>query len=143
VKKEDIKPLLVDLYENDSSLLGKGIRSLYRYLSNLYANITLSDVQSFLTSQPSYQLQISSRGKSVSRPIISKFPNQRWGIDLIDMDSKTKTHAAQYKYIMTVIDIFSRNISNLPNHQNSAQVTRDALEDVIDEAQIALEGSRH
>ena len=44
-----------------------------------------------------------------NKPIMSKYPNSLWGIDLIDLNPYVKQNY-KYRYIITVVDIFSRKI---------------------------------
>ena len=73
-----------------------------------YINITRKDIEDFLTDQPEYQMnqRITHR---VNKPIIAKAPNSIWGVDLIDL-SKYSGHNNFFKYVMLVVDTFSRKV---------------------------------
>src|SRR5258708_19408509 len=47
------------------------------------------------------------QSKKAQKPIVAIFPNEKWGCDLVDMNRYTK-HNKHYRYILTVVDFFSR-----------------------------------
>jgi hypothetical protein len=88
VHENDIDTKLKVLYNDDRYGAGKGIRSFYNTVISKYLGIKRTRVADFLKQQPSYQLT-KTKQPLVNKPIVARFPNQRWSIDLIDM--------AQYK----------------------------------------------
>ena len=51
VKKSDVDKPLEALYKTDPNAFGKGIVTLYKYVSSKYINITRADVNTFLKKQ--------------------------------------------------------------------------------------------
>jgi transposase InsO family protein len=70
-----------------------------------YLNIQKSRTDAFLKSKGDYQIAKVPQRK-VIRPIIAKAPNERWGMDLIDMSTGPQA-TRTFNYILTVVDFFS------------------------------------
>ena len=101
--------VLQDLYDDFDIGVGVGIKTLYNKITQRYLGIKRKDIEEFLPKQQIYQLLRPQASKVVNRPIIGTYPNQRWGIDLIDV----KTYAGfnnHYQYILTCIDYFSKKV---------------------------------
>jgi len=112
LQKNEIENRLKNLYENDPNVLNKGISTFYKYVCSKYINVTRAECQDFLIKQKEYQLLYNPH-KVVNKPIIAKYPNQRWQIDLIDMlPQVSKNH--KYRYIFNIVDVFSRKVWLFP-----------------------------
>ena len=61
--------------------------------------------------EPNYQLTKDFKHR-INKLILSAFPNQLWCIDLIDWSQLYKRHRGNqgYRYIVNVVDVFSRKI---------------------------------
>jgi IS30 family transposase len=99
---------LEELYNDMKIGTGMGIKSFYNKVIQFYLNIKRKDVKEFLIKQYPYQLTKVPK-KTINKPIISKFPNERWSCDLIDL-SYYEGHNKKRKYILTVIDYFSKYV---------------------------------
>lgn len=99
---------LKEIYDNDKNILGKGAYNLFKYIQSKYIGITRNDVQQFIEMQSDFQMTQPASHR-VNKPIVSKFPNQLWAIDLIDLQPYMSSNY-NWRYIMTVVDIFSRKI---------------------------------
>lgn len=132
VKKADIEHILADLLEHDKNVLGKGIVNFYKYICSKYINITRKDIEAFLKKQPEYQLnqRITHR---VNKPIVAKAPNSIWCVDLIDL-AKYSGHNNFFKYVMVVVDTFSRKVWLEKMRTKGAKQTARALQNVFDKA---------
>ena len=108
IRKDDIMKTLEALYKTDPNAFGKGIVTLYKYVATKFINITRKDVNAFLKQQLNYQLT-RSISKRINKPIVAQYPNQLWCIDLIDL-SQYKGHNYQFRYIIDVVDAFSRKV---------------------------------
>jgi len=95
-------------HDSNNQGIGKGIVGFYKLVRSKYIGITRDMAAEYLRDQAEYQLSrpITRR---VNKPIVSKYPNQVWGIDLIDCNHYLR-HNRGWRYIMTVVDIFSRKI---------------------------------
>ena len=102
----DEKQALMALVYNDNRRgLGVGLQAFYSQVAMSYLNIKKTETDAFLRGQGDYQLAKIPH-KQVISPIVAKAPNERWGMDLIDMSFgplANRTH----RYILTVIDYFS------------------------------------
>lgn len=108
IKKENVNNVLNEIYKNDTNLLSKGVHSAYKYITQHFINISRSDVEKFLKQQPNYQLTYNIQ-QQVNKPIVSKFANQRWQIDLIELTNYSSSNYG-FKYLLNCIDIFSKRI---------------------------------
>ena len=88
-------------------------------------NISFRQVKDFLHSIPEYQRQMQVKSSSHILPVTS---NRRLGyvqIDLLDYSQNTSPN--QYKYIMNIIDIYSRKCWLFPLKQKRPSDTKVAL----------------
>lgn len=102
--------------------LGVGIDSLYEFVASYWLNITRDHVRDYLRTQISYQLTRKTTTKS--NPLVRpKAPKQIWAVDLIDMTSMVYRGNQHHKYIISVLDVFTRQVwlRSLPN-KNAATI---------------------
>lgn len=126
---------LGELYHDENNLgIGKGIVGFYKLVCTKYIGITRDMCAAYLKEQAGYQLSRPSTTR-VNKAIVSKYPNQVWGIDLIDCNH-FRAHNTGWRYIMTVIDIFSRKIWLQKLKKKDAQVNRTALASIVARAGI-------
>jgi transposase InsO family protein len=85
--------------------LGVGLQAFYQQVAMSYLNIKKTETDAFLRGQGDYQLAEIPHKRVIS-PIVAKAPNERWGMDLIDMSHGPLANRT-YRYILTVIDYFS------------------------------------
>lgn len=106
---EEKENKLKEIFETDDNVVGKGIYGLYKYLQSKYIGFTRNDIQAFLENKNSnYQMRQPLTTRT-NKPIVSKFPNQLWACDLIDMDAFLSSNN-KWRYILNVVDIFSRKV---------------------------------
>jgi hypothetical protein len=101
---------LKKIYEDFTLGVGQGIDMLYARVRDKYLNIRRSDVSTFLKSQKLYQIT-KSQYHTTNKPIMSSSPNERYGIDCINMVSFASSNGGidrGWKFILTVVDYFSR-----------------------------------
>jgi hypothetical protein len=104
--------VLKKIYEDITQGVGQGIDMLHSRVRDKYLNIRRSDVSTFLKSQKLYQIT-KSQNHTINKPIMSTSPNERWGIDCINMVSYASSNGGidrGWKYILTVVDYFSRKV---------------------------------
>lgn len=106
VHNDDKDDKLKELYDDFKIGVGVGIKSFYDKVTQKYLNIKREDVRKFLVKQYPYQLTMTQK-KSINKPISASFPNHRWACDLIDL-TYYAGHNKKKKYILTVIDYFSK-----------------------------------
>jgi hypothetical protein len=107
IKKTEISDILNETYDNLKTGLG-GIVVFYKYICSKYINIKRKEVAEFLKSKPLYQIVRKDRHR-VNKPILAYNNNSIWSIDLIDLNYFLQ-HNRRYRYILTVVDVFSRHL---------------------------------
>ena len=112
--------LLDKLYYNlDSPALYGGVNVLFREAKKLDPRIKMKDVQSFLQNQYVYTLHKPARRNFIRNKVIVPGPNYQFQIDLSDMQS-IKEENDGYQYILTCIDVFSKEAWAIPVKNKSA-----------------------
>jgi transposase InsO family protein len=113
--EEEKEKILNDLYNDIKIGTGSSVRNFYYKVLQKYLNIKRSDIENFLKDQPFYQITTHQKQKSINKPNISKYPNYKWSADLIDLTIySNKKDNKKNKYILTVIDNFSRYAFAIP-----------------------------
>ena len=64
------------------------------------------------------------------RKVITYFPNDMWTADLVDMQSLEKQNDG-YKYILTMIDIYSRYAWAIKLKTKTGKETSEAFQSII------------
>ena len=96
---------LNDLYYKQHYYFGRD--KIYERIKRDDEKITKVKLMNWLKDQQLHQLYTPTyKTKNIKTTILNK-PNQQIGIDLIDM---TKYEYDNYKYIFTVIDLFSKKV---------------------------------
>ena len=135
VPKQNVQDVIQQEYEkNKDNLMGQSIVSLYKYFCNKYINITRSDIQAFLNSQPSYLMTYTPH-KVVNKPIFEKFANARHQVDLLDL-SALKNYNRNYQYVYVQVDVFSRKVWLRKLKTMSAEECSIALLSVLAEINV-------
>jgi len=132
VAQEDINDKLQELYDDPNLGLGFGIASFYHVVINKYIGIKRDDIEEFLKNQTVYQLTKEPH-KGVNKPILSSFPNERWAIDLVDMNPY-KDENGGYRYILTCIDYFSKYVWAEALKNNTSETVSDAMDRIAKKA---------
>jgi hypothetical protein len=135
VKKADIKTALDRLYKTDPNIVGMGKVNFFKYIGAKYMNITRDETGAFLDSKMNYQMTRPTN-KHINKPLLSDFPNQKWGIDLIDTSSYHK-HNRGIRYVVTVVDFFSRKTWLGMTVKKSADAIRDAFKEILTRAEVS------
>lgn len=104
-------------------------------MSSKYINITRQHIEDLVATENDYQIT-ETITKRTNKPIISKYPNELWSIDLIDLQEYENTYK-KWRYIMTVVDVFSRRYWLRKLIKKEATHTRDALEGIISQEEVS------
>jgi hypothetical protein len=121
--------VLKKMYEDITQGVGQGIDLFYARVRDKYLNIRRSDVSAFLKSQKVYQIT-KSQNHTTNKPIMSSSPNERYGIDCINMVSCASANGGidrGWKFILTVVDYFSRKVWLRALKSQTAINVRNAL----------------
>ena len=113
--------------------LGIGVRPLYYLIRQKFVGVTEELIREILQSSTRYH---RSRPQFLNKPrprtIVASRPGERWQIDLIEMrKDPVKSRGVEYKYVLQIIDVYSRYLipRALPN--KSATCVAQALQEVM------------
>jgi hypothetical protein len=105
----------------------------YKYLCEKYINIKRKDVESFMSAQNIYSY--TKKTRRVSKPIVAKYANQMWCIDLIDM-SMFSTKNKNVHFILTCVDAFSRKTWLEKVKTKTSENVLAALKSIVSRASV-------
>lgn len=122
VKPSQINDKLEEIY-NDDELFSTGLGQFYKIVSSRYLNIKKRDSDEFLKAQGNYQVgRVPPLTKTINKIYRPKTSNERWAIDLIDMQAyNTPGINGNKKYIFSCIDMYSGKVwcKAISNRDNS------------------------
>jgi hypothetical protein len=120
--------------------LGSGMNNLYEKVNRRFLNITRKYIREFLQKQSTYQIT-TSQPKQTNKKLYSTGVNKTWYIDLLDANPIVKNNKG-YRYIMTVVDGFSKFVflSRLKN-KDAKTIVNDLNEICILQANISKSNS--
>lgn len=134
IENDEQKEKALNELFDDSNTWGKGMVQFYKYVATKFINITREDIYNYLQTKGFFQMTQNIK-KRTNKPIVAKYNNQTWAIDLIDLNEHVKANKG-WRYIMTIVDIFSRKVWLKKLKQKEANETKDALEQLINELGI-------
>jgi len=130
VRNNSINNRLNRLYNDLTESLGKNSRNFYNNVKDNYLNITREQVDEFLKSKPLYNLSRPLKpSKAYSLTTYTK-PRAMYNIDLIDMNNFVG-YNQRARYIVNVIDVFSKKVMLSAVTQKSAQYVADAFQQSV------------
>ena len=104
----DAVNILSKVYYNTSNPAGfGGARKLYSAVKLIDNRITYNDVLNFLRKQSTYTLHRPARRRFPRNKIYVSYINEMFEADLVDLSMFSRMNNS-YKYILTVIDCFSK-----------------------------------
>src|SRR3989338_4007693 len=102
-----------------------GSRKLYNIVKLGNPEVKFKDIDTFVKSQDTAQLHKVVRKKKAIH-IMSPFPKYEVQIDLADMSNYSKENDG-YKWILTVIDLFSKKVACEPVKSKSPKDVLEAM----------------
>ena len=126
---------LMELYYNaeDPGSYG-GVEKLFRSAKNTgVKKVTRGRVKQFLPDQQSYSLHKPARRHFKRNPTYVKGIDAQWQGNLADMQDLSRDNKG-HKFIMTVIDIFSKRAWAIPSKNKSAKEMLTAFQQLFKEA---------
>jgi hypothetical protein len=135
VPDDERNDVLLKIYKDLKTGVAQGISMFYNRIRDKYLNIRRKDVGDFLKSQKVYQIT-RPQNHIENKPILATSPNERWGIDCINMVSYANANGGidrGIKFILTVVDYFSRKVWLRPLNTQTAVNVRNALVNLIQE----------
>ena len=128
---EDLKKLYYDAQDPGSY---GGVEKLYRRAKEAgIRNITRAKVRQFLTDQQSYSLHKPARRHFQRNPTYVKGIDHQWQADLADMQQLSRDNQGN-KYLLTVIDVFSKKAWALPIKNKSGKEMLEAFKRLFHDA---------
>jgi len=114
-----------ELYKNNYY---PGLNKLYQICKKAGLNLTYKQIKNFLDSQTTAQLHKVTipRQKSITATHI----NEGWQLDLVDYSKISKNNNG-VKWLLVVVDIFSRYAFIEPMKNKTAEETAEAFEKII------------
>ena len=126
--------ILKKLYEDIGSPSAySSANKLLKYAKLLDSNITKQDVNTFLKSQEGFTRHGLVPRTFMHRPIKIPSAGHTLGSDLIDMGNRLRDDNRGYRYILVLIDCFSRKIRLVPLTDKKNKTTASAIEDFLSE----------
>ena len=125
---EEKNEFLYDLYYKKKMQVGRD--SLFYHISKTLKNEDISRryIADWLSRQESQQLYTNKKKQTSIRPILSNRPGAIIQIDLIDFSNKPSNG---YRYILNVIDVFSRKVWLNEIKNKTRKDVIDALNNII------------
>ena len=112
-KYEYLEKIYHDL---DHNAAYSGIDKLFKYVKDINerTDIKKSDVKRFLNQMDSYTKHGLVRRRFIRRPFKVSRPKSFLGMDLADMTVDISKHNGGYRYILVLLDMFSRKVRLIP-----------------------------
>jgi len=126
---------IIKAYEDPSIGLG-GAPALLKKLKGKYPNLKLKQVKDVLNQNEGYQVSQNVIREFPTRPIIVARPDELWQADLVFMDVPQGAPAKDndgIKYLLTVIDVFTKYAWVKPLKNKEAQTVTNAFEQILEE----------
>src|SRR5689334_22451995 len=103
---------------------------LYEAVKTKFPNLTLLDVHDFLKGELTYTLHKPSRVRFPRNKILSTHAGADFQADLADMSNVSRNNDG-YKYILVVVDVFSKFAYAFPLKTKGAVEMRRAFEEMF------------
>ena len=123
-----------EMFDNDRTGVGSGVVQFYHNICLKYFNIQRKEVADFLMRQKTYQISRNTRHR-INKPVLAYAPNQRWGIDLVDMN-RYIDHNNKFRYILTCIDYFTRYTWAVPIKKKESRDVAQGMATICDKAGV-------
>ena len=127
-----MEQVLSKIYYDISNPAGySSIDKLYNAALKELPNLKLKQVKDWLRRQDTYTLHNKARKRYPRRKTLSRGIDDVWQMDLCDMTSHSKYNNG-YKFLLTVIDVFSRYAFVRPLKNKSGIEVSKAIKDIFD-----------
>ena len=117
-------------YDSNNPASYGGVRKLYRNARLRNPNITYKKVKEWLSGELAYTLHKPVRKNFKRNPIVVSAIDEQWQADLVDMQEFSQQNSG-YKYILTVIDIFSKYAWAIPLKDKSGKSVLNAFKKIF------------
>ena len=133
MSKQSKEKVLKELFEDPETGL-QSQRKLLKKAKLIDPSITLSDVTKFLSKQETAQLNKQEK-KGDFNPIVARKVNGVWQADLLDMRKWSKFNGG-IKWILTIVDVYSRRAWAFPLKSKSTKNTAEALRNLFKKTKL-------
>lgn len=107
-----------------------GVESLFKEAVKVDSTLTRKKVKDWLEGQLVYTLNKQARRHFKRNPVIAEHINENFQADLVDMQEFAKYNNG-YRYILTVIDVFSKHAWAIPIKNKQASSVRDSMKEIL------------
>jgi hypothetical protein len=107
-----------------------GVQALYRLMKMKDPTVTKKRVVDWLSEQQTYSLHKPVRRRFARRKIYSRDIDYLWQADLVDMSHLADNNDG-YRYLLTVIDVFSKYAWALPLKKKDSKTVLEAFENIF------------
>ena len=135
IPTDRIEEVLAALYDDPVTGGNLGRDKFYARVHALYAGITRADVERFVSNDETHQLlrRVVNRMKVVRPLPVPEGRGIRWQMDLIDMGERFQHDNLGYRYVLTVIDTFTKYAWAVPLKTKDAAGIVEAMEGLFAE----------
>jgi hypothetical protein len=125
----NLQRTLLNLYLDPSSPAGfRGPDALYQEAKRVLPRVTKKQVSNFILTQESYTKHRQFRPVKRYRRVMTKGIGYLWQIDLLDFSKVRYTRVnSGFKFILCVIDVFSKKLWTFPLRTKSATSVYNAM----------------
>jgi Chromo (CHRromatin Organisation MOdifier) domain/Integrase core domain len=92
--------------------------------------LTLQDTREWLSGEIAYTLHKPARRRFKRNPIIASHKNEQWQADLVDLQEYQRANQG-YRYILTIVDVFSKKAWAVPLKNKKAPTVSEAFEQIF------------
>jgi len=129
--RKDLDDLLHKIYYDPNNPGGySSVQKLYDQARLQSSIVTLNEVRDWLSGELAYTLHKPARINFERNPILVCAVDEQWQADLVDMQEFSKSNDG-FKYILTVIDLFTKYAWAIPLKDKSAPSVVKAFETVF------------
>ncbi len=112
-----------------------GVQAVYRAVKHLNKNIRQKEVKKWLQNQNTYTLHKPLKRKFKRNRVVVFGVDAQWQSDLVDMSQYSRVNDG-YRYILTVIDIFSKFAWAIPLKNKTEKALVDAFRQIFRSGRI-------
>lgn len=128
---KDTEKILNSIYYNTKKVGSYGgLNKLYKQARLKIPKITLKIVKDWLSGEIPYTLHKPARKKFKRNSILVSDIDEQWQADLVDMQEFSSQNS-DYRYILTVIDIFSKFAYAIPLKDKRGETVTRAFEKIF------------
>lgn len=129
--------MMEEFYEEYLFHLGIGEQKFYEKICEYCIGITREMVNRFLQTKLASTVKGSlTKRNIINKPIIAHNVDERWVMDLLTFPQEIASKNHQVKYLLCVIDYFSKYVWIRPLKKKNVESITPALEDILKDAKL-------